>query len=60
MLPEGNREEFRKYVEHSGNNFKQVLFVKNVDEAFNILFADYSLPLDLNMLIDQEDYRMNF
>lgn len=40
VLPEGNKEEFIKYMEHSNKSFDNVYFVKTADEAFRILFEE--------------------
>lgn len=40
MLPEGNRKEFEKYLEHSKKSFDNVFFVKTSDESFDIFFGN--------------------
>lgn len=40
ILPEGNKEEFIKYMEHSNKSFDNVFFVKTAGEAFDILLAE--------------------
>ena len=40
VLPEGNKEEFLKYMEHSNKSFDNVFFVKTSEEAFEILLGN--------------------
>lgn len=52
MLPEGNREEFYKYLEHSNKSFDHVFFVKTAEDAFKIMFSESVRKLVHGSLMD--------
>ena len=51
MMPEGNREEFFKYLENSKKSFENIFFIKNAEEAYQIFFSESVTLLTKNSTI---------
>lgn len=46
VLPEGNKEEFNKFMKQSGRNYN-VYYVKNADEAFELFFPKFKQQIEI-------------